>query len=377
MLPFSLKRTKAILMKEFIHLKRDMVTLQMIVMVPIMQLLVFGYALNNDPKHMPTAVISHDNSMLTRSIVTGLKNTDYFAITHQTFSEEEAHAMLQEGKVQFVVSIPDGFMRDVIRGEKPQLLVEADATDPTAISGALGSVEAVVQSVMERDLKGTLSPHQGKAPPVDVRLHRRYNPEGFTRYNIIPGLVAIILTMTGVMMTALAITRERERGTMENLLVMPVRPSEVMLGKIIPYIIIGYLQAFIIIVVSKLLFGVPIMGSLTLLAVTLFLFIASNMAMGFLLSAASQNQAQSLQLSMMVTLPSIMLSGFLFPFRGMPLWAQMIGSLTPATYFIRISRGILLKGNNFIEIWPHIWPLLLLLAFIAALAVKKYRQTLD
>lgn len=374
---FSFRRAGAVLAKEFIQLKRDSITLRMIIMIPLMQLLLFGYALNTDPKHMPSAVLAQDHSQFARSFVSALKNTDYFSIDYETSSEEEAMLMLQQGRVQFIITIPENFNRDLLRGQHPQILIEADATDPVATSGALAAVSGALESAINRDFKGPLARLKAAQGPVDIRLHRLYNPEGFTRYNIVPGLIAIILTMTGIMMTALAITRERERGTMENLLAMPVKPLEVMAGKITPYVIIGYIQAAIIIMVAKFLFDIPIVGSLWLLAAALFGFITCNMALGFTLSAAAQNQTQAMQMSMMVTLPSLMLSGFLFPFRGMPLWAQAIGSLMPATHFISISRGVLLKGNGFIEIWPDLIPLLVFMVIITLIAMKRYRQTLD
>lgn len=374
---FSLRRAGAVLFKEFIQLGRDRVTLRMIVMIPVMQLLLFGYALNTDPKHLPTAVLSQDNGSLARAFVTGLRNTEYFSIDYEAASERDARELLQRGQVQFVISIPAHFQRDLVRGQRPQILIEADASDPVATSGALAAANGMLSTVLRRELKGPLSHLANSPAPVDLRLHRLYNPEGFTRYNIVPGLIAIILTMTGIMMTALAITRERERGTMENLLAMPVRPLEVMAGKITPYVLIGFLQSAIILLVAKFLFAIPIVGSLWLLMGSLLIFITCNMAIGFTLSAAAQNQTQAMQMSMMVTLPTIMLSGFLFPFRGMPLWAQVIGSAFPATHFINISRGILLKGSDFTEIWPHLWPLFLFMIVITIIAMKRYRRTLD
>ena len=374
---FSLRRTLAIMVKEFRQLKRDIVTLRMIVFIPILQLVLFGYALNTDPKHLPAVVLAQDHGPIVRSLITGLRNTDYFAIDYEVQTEREALTLVQTGKAQFIISVPENFSRDLVRGDRPELLIEADATDPVATAGALAAVNGVLESTARKDFKGPLASLRREPPPIDVRLHRMYNPEGFTRFNIVPGLIAIILTMTGIMMTALAVTRERERGTMENLLAMPVRPLEVMIGKIAPYVIIGYIQSFIIVVVAKFLFDIPIIGSLWLLSGTLLAFITCNMAIGFTLSAAAENQTQALQMSLMVTLPSIMLSGFLFPFRGMPLWAQVIGTAMPATHFIRISRGILLKGNGPLEVWPDFWPLLVFVLVITIIALNRYRRTLD
>lgn len=374
---FSLRRTWAIMIKEFRQLRRDRSTFAMMILVPIMQLLLFGYAINSDPKHMPTAVLAQDHGIFARSFIAGLKNSDYFSIDREATSEMEARLLLQQGKVQFVVSIPENFERNIIRGEKPSLLIEADATDPTASAGALGAVGGILDMIVKQEFIGPLSFLKGKANPIQVQVHRLYNPEGFSRYNIVPGLMGIVLTMTGVIMTALALTRERERGTMENLLSMPVRPIEVMTGKITPYVLIGYVQSFLIIMASRYLFDVPIIGNIGLLSVALIVFIICNLALGFTMSAASQNQMQAMQMSFMVMLPSILLSGFMFPFWGMPKWAQIIGSFLPATYFIRIVRSVLLKGGDFIEIWPHFWPLLIFMLFITALAMKLYRRTLD
>ena len=375
---FSFRRTNAILMKEFIQLSRDKVTLQMIVLIPIIQLLIFGYALNTDPKHLPTAVLSQDNSTIARAFVTGLQNSGYFDVRYHVQSREEAETLIQQGKIVFIVTIPANFQRHMIRKEHPAILLEADATDPQASSGAVAAAENVLKRIIQRHpIEGTLSYLKTVPAAITLITQKRYNPEGFTRYNIVPGLIAVILTMTGIMMTALAITRERERGTMENLLAMPARPLEVMAGKIIPYVIIGFIQAAIIIAASKTLFDIPIIGSLWLLTLALLIFITCNMAMGFTLSAATENQTQALQLSITITLPSIMLSGFMFPFLGMPLWAQIIGKLLPATHFINLSRAILLKGSTFTEIWPHFWPLLVFMVFITLIAMKRYRQTLD
>lgn len=375
--PLSWRRLKAIMVKEFTQLRRDRSTFAMIIMIPIFQLLLFGYAINSDPRHMPTAILAQDHSIMARSFVAALKNSDYFSIQKEITTTREARNLLQKGGMQFVVTIPEGFQRDLVRGTKPTILIEGDATDPMAMSGALGSMRQILAESLQHDVKGVLSYLDGGDLPATVNVHRLYNPEGFSRYNIVPGLMGVVLTMTGIMMTALAMTRERERGTMENLLSMPVRPIEVMAGKIAPYIIIGYIQSFLIVLVAKLLFEVPIIGSLALLAGVLLIFIVCNLALGFTLSVAARNQTQALQFSIFPVLPSILLSGFMFPFYGMPHWAQMLGSCLPLTYFARIVRGILLKGNGFVEIWPHVWPLLIFMTVITAIAMKLYKQTLD
>jgi len=373
----SLRRTWAMMIKELTQLRRDRATFATMLLVPIMQLLLFGYAINTDPKNLPTAVLAQDHSLFSRSIIAGLKNSEYFLIDKETDSEAEARLLLQQGQEQFVITIPENFERDIVRGEKPALLIEADATDPTASANALSAVAGIVDQIVKQDFPGALAHLQGADEPFQVQVHRLYNPEGFSRYNIVTGLMGIVLTMTGVMMTALALTRERERGTMENLLSMPVKPIEVMAGKILPYVAIGYVQAFIIVGAAKYLFDVPILGSLGLLAAALFVFITCNLALGFTISAGCQSQMQAMQMSFMILLPSILLSGYMFPFLGMPKWAQVIGSMLPVTYFMRIVRSILLKGGDFVEIWPHLWPLFIFMFLVTALAMKFYRKTLD
>lgn len=373
----SSSRIYAILKKEFTQLKRDRSTFAMILLIPIVQLLLFGYAINNDPKHLPTAVISRDNSIFARSFITGLKNSEYFNISSNIRSDEEGRELLQKGKVQFVITIPENYGRDLIRGNIPDILVEADATDPTATMGAIAALNGILDSVLERDLKDGFSQLIGTPPPVNIIIHKLYNPEGFTRYNIVPGLIGMVLTLTGVMMTALALTKERERGTMENLLAMPVKAIEVMVGKIAPYVLIGYFQSMMILLAAKFLFDVPIIGSLWLLSLSLIFFIICNLSLGFSISTVAKNQTQAMQMSFMVFLPSIMLTGFMFPFVGMPNWAQSLGSLIPMTYFVRIVRAILLKGGTFVEIWPNLWPLMLFMVLISAFTIKVYKKTLD
>jgi ABC-2 type transport system permease protein len=373
----ALRRVWAILKKELIQLKRDKGTFGMIVMIPIMQLLLFGYAINTDPKHMPAAVLAKDSGIIARSFIAGMENSGYFSMERGVSSEREGRLLLQQGRISFLVTIPENFSRDLVREAAPRLLIEADATDPIATAGALSAAGGILDAVVRRDMTGPLARLQGKAPPFQVQVQRLYNPEGLTRYNIIPGLIGVVLTMTGVMMTALALTRERERGTMENLLAMPVRPIEVMAGKIAPYVLIGYIQSFIIVGAAVLLFSVPVLGSLLLLAGVLLVFIVCNLALGFTLSAGAKNQMQAMQMSMFTFLPSLMLSGFMFPFQGMPKWAQVIGNALPMTYFIRTVRGIMLKGSGPAEIWPHVWPMLIFMAVITTIAMKFYRRTLD
>jgi ABC-2 type transport system permease protein len=374
---FTFHRFIAVLMKEFVQMRRDRLTFAMMIGVPVMQLILFGYAINLDPKALPAAVVSADSSPFSRSLTRALENTGYFKVVATPATVEEADHLLALGKVQFVLQIPEDFAKRVQRGDKAVVLVEADATDPAATSNALSALAQVSLTGLDHDLTGPLSALKAGTPPFEIRVHRRYNPEGITQYNIVPGLMGVVLTMTMVMMTSIAMTRERERGTMENLLATPVRPLEVMLGKIVPYIVVGYVQVVVILTAAKYLFGVPMVGSLLLLSTVLVLFIATNLAIGFTFSTLAKSQMQAMQMTMFFFLPSMLLSGFMFPFRGMPDWAQVLGEALPLTHFLRIVRGILLKGSGLADVSPHVWPLALILVVVSAAALKRYQRTLD
>jgi len=374
---FAWHRFLAVVNKEFIQMRRDRLTFAMMVGIPMIQLILFGFAINADPKELPTAVLVADHSEFSRSFVRALENSGYFKVTAQPRNETEAERLIAEGDAQFVVSIPENFARKLVRGERPAILVEADATDPTAVGNAVGALSQLAQTALNRDLQGALQPLQGKPAPFDVQIHRRYNPEGITQYNIVPGLMGVILTMTMIMQTGLAMTRERERGTMENLLATPVRPFEVMAGKIVPYIMVGYIQVTLILLAARLIFGVPILGSVVLLYAVVLLFIAANLSVGLMFSTIAKNQMQAMQMTFFFFLPSMLLSGFMFPFRGMPEWAQNVGSLLPLTHFLRMVRGILLKGNGLMETLPHLWAIGLFLLTVVAIGLKRYRKTLD
>ncbi|WP_375592040.1 ABC transporter permease [Chitiniphilus eburneus] len=374
---FSVARWWSVVLKEFLQLRRDRITFGMIIGLPIVQLALFGFAINTDPKHMPTALVIADHSEFSRSYVAAMKNSEYFDIIGELPSEEAGRAALARGEVQFVLNVPAGFTRDLLRGDKPALLVEADATDPMATGMALSAVAQLGQYVARRDLTGPLATLRGGEPPFEVRVHRLYNPEGNAQFNTVPGLMGVILTMTMVMMTGLAMTRERERGTMENLLATPVRPIEVMTGKIVPYVAIGLIQASIILLAAYFVFQVPFAGSLIAIYLAALLFIAATLTVGITLSSLAQNQLQAMQLTMFYFLPNILLSGFMFPFRGMPQWAQYIGNVLPLTHFNRLIRGILLKGSGWADLWPSIWPLLLFTVVVMGIALRFYRRTLD
>jgi len=374
---FSLSRWWSIVLKEFLQLRRDRVTFAMIVGIPIIQLTLFGFAINTDPKHLPTAVIIADQSPFSRSFVAALENSAYFDVVESLPNEEAGRRALARGDVQFVLSVPVDFSRRLLRGERPSLLLEADATDPVAVSSALAALPGLIQPVADKDIIGPLSQLNGRPAAFDVQIHRLYNPENITQYNVVPGLMGVILTMTMVMMTGLAITRERERGTMENLLATPVQPLEVMTGKIVPYVFIGLIQVSIVLTAARFVFHVPFAGSLIAIYVSALLFIAANLTVGITLSSLAQNQLQGVQLTFFWFLPNILLSGFVIPFAGMPGWAQWIGSLLPLTYFNRLVRGIMLKGAGWVDLWPHIWPMLAFMVVMMAIAVRAYRRTLD
>lgn len=374
---FSLARMLAVFIKEFQQMMRDRLTFAMAVGVPIMQLVLFGYAINTDPKGLPTAIVSTDSGPMARGVLAAMQNTGYFRVDHLLTNEREAEALIETGAVQFMVVIPDNFSHRLVRGEKPALLVSADATDPSASVNAVAALNALVPQAVSNDLPGALRGWGKVQPSFEVRVHRRYNPEGLSRYNIVPGLVGTILTMTMVMLTSLAMTRERERGTMENLLATPVRPSEVMVGKILPYVVMGYVQLGVILGAAFVLFEVPMVGSFSLLLAMIGVFIVANLGVGFTFSTVAKNQLQAMQMTFFFFLPSMLLSGFMFPFRAMPLWAQWVGEVLPLTHFLRIVRGILLKGNTFTQLWQELWPMLLFLFVAGALALMRYRQTLD
>jgi ABC-2 type transport system permease protein len=365
------------IVKEFIQMRRDRLTFGMMIGIPIIQLTLFGFAINSDPKHLPTAILLADNGPQGRTLLHAIQNSSYFQFVRQVQTESEGNKVLARGEVQFVINIPENFTRDLLRGDRPSILVEADATDPAATSNALGSLRFLINTVLENDFKGPLAFLSGTNSSVDLRIHARYNPEANTQFNIVPGLMGVVLTMTMIMITGLAITRERESGTMENLLSMPTRPFEVMIGKIIPYIFVGYIQISLILTAAHFLFHVPMVGSLGLLLMAAFVFIVANLAVGITFSTIAQNQRQAMQMSFFFFLPSILLSGFMFPFRGMPQWAQVVGEILPLTHFLRIVRGILLKGNGFNDIILQLWQIALFAVVVLTIAVKRYRQTLD
>jgi ABC-2 type transport system permease protein len=370
-------RIRAVLLKEFIQMRRDRLTFAMILGIPILQLVLFGYAINTDPKHLPTGIVMADNGPVARAIVAGMQTSGYYSI-RRNLSEAEARHALADGSLAFVITVPTGFHRDLVRGLGAQIVVEADASDPTASANAIAALPEIVSRAVAASMDGAAAANAGAhSAAAELVVHRHYNPERITAYNIVPGLIGVILTMTATLMTALALTRETERGTMENLLAMPLRPVEIMIGKIVPYIGVGFLQVAVILSAAWVLFSVPMEGSLLLLLSAVLLFIAANVTLGYTFSTLARSQLQAMQMTVFFFLPSILLSGFMFPFRGMPVWAQAIGQALPLTHFLRAVRGIMLKGNDALQTLPHVWPVAAFLLVIGTIALLRFRRTLD
>lgn len=372
-----LARIYAILTKELIQMRRDRLTFAMMLVIPVVQLVLFGFAINSDPKNLPTAVHLEEQTPIVRTILKALENSGYFRLVSSTSDPRQSGSLLASGNVAFVINIPAGFTDRLLRGEKPELLIEADASDPAAASHAISYADTIINRALTHELSGPLAGLKASAKPLQVMVQPRYNPEGITQYNIVPGLLGVILTMTLVMITGMAITREAERGTLENLLAMPASPFEVMLGKILPYIGVGAVQTTIVLLVAHYLFSVPFVGSLLLLLSGVALFIIANLALGFTFSTVAKSQMQAMQLTFFFFLPSILLSGFMFPFRGMPAWAQFIGELLPLTHFLRIVRGVMLKGAAFSDVQHEFFAIVLFILLAGTVALLRYKRTLD
>ena len=367
------RRTGAMVLKEFLQLRRDRITFATMITIPLLQLVLFGYAINTTPRDLPTAVLLQESSDVGRSILAALQNTKYFKVTQQLHDAAEFDQVLSSGKVLFALEIPSGFERALRRGDKPALLVAADATDPVASGPAVAALSQIVDTAL-RNERGV--PDKGQ-PLFEIRTHQRYNPAAVTALNVVPGLLGTILTLTMLIFTALSVTREIERGTMESLLAMPITPLEIMLGKIAPYVLVGFLQATLIIAAGVLMFAVPLVGNLALLVALTTLFIATNLSLGYTFSTLAQNQLQAVQMSMMFFLPNMLLSGFIFPFLGMPKWAQIVGECLPLTHFMRIARSIMLKGSTLSELRYDALALAALMAVAMIIAVTRFRRTLD
>jgi len=373
----SMNRLGAVFIKELIQLRRDRLTFATMIMIPVMQLILFGFAINSDPKHLPTAILDNDHSPFSRLFITSLRATDYFDIRYSLSGPDEIDAKILSGAVNFVVEIPQDFERRLVRGENPAILVIADGADPTAVNGAQMALNGMAAQVFSRELTGPLADRAGKPGPYEVRLQKRYNPAGETRLNIVPGLVGTILTLTMLIFTALSVTREIERGTMESLLAMPINPVEIMLGKILPYAAVGFFQMALIAAAARFIFVVPVVGNLGTFVILTMLFIVANLSVGYTFSTIAKNQLQAMQMSFFFFLPSILLSGFMFPFRGMPDWAQDIGSILPLTHYLRIVRGVMLKGAGFADLASDTAALAAFTLAAMTVAVARFRQTLD
>ncbi|TGQ07892.1 MULTISPECIES: ABC transporter permease [unclassified Mesorhizobium] len=374
---FSFARLGALLIKEFIQMRRDRITFAMMLGVPLMQLVLFGFAINNDPKSLPAALVATSSDPYTRAMVSALQTTGYYRFDHVAQSAEEAEFLMARGDVSFVVTIPADFARRVERGDNPQILIEADATDPSVASGAISTLSTVAGQALLRAQGTQDAAREAARGQLDVVVHRRYNPEGVSQYNIVPGLLGVILQMTMVMMTAMALTRETERGTMENLLAMPSSPLEIMLGKVLPYLVVGAVQVVVVLVAAKLLFGIPFVGSLTLLLSSVLVFVLSLVLLGYTISTMARSQMQAMQLTFFFFLPSLLLSGFMFPYRGMPGWAQSLGEIFPLTHFLRITRAVMLKGAELPAVATEIGWLAVFVGLFAGFALVRFRRTLD
>ncbi|MCB2124258.1 MAG: ABC transporter permease [Rhodobacteraceae bacterium] len=373
----SLRRLAAMLTKEVIQMRRDRVTFAMMLGIPLLQLVLFGFAINSDPKHLPAALVAPTQDRFTRAIVSALELTGYYRFTHPAASAAEAESLITRGDVSFVVTVPSDFGRRVERGDRPEILIEADATDPSVASGAISTLGTVAADALLRERGTEAEAAAAAASQLQVTVHKRYNPEGITQYNIVPGLLGVILQMTMVMMTSMALTREIERGTMENLLSMPATPVEIMLGKVLPYLGVGAVQVVVVLVAAKLIFGVPFVGALPLLLAGVFVFVAALVILGYLISTAARTQMQAMQLTFFFFLPSLLLSGFMFPYRGMPGWAQVLGEVFPLTHFLRLIRAVMLKGSDYAGVAQPMAALVLFVLAFATLALLRFRRTLD
>jgi ABC-2 type transport system permease protein len=373
----SFSRIAAVFIKELVQMRRDRPTFAIMIMVPVMQLALFGFAIDTDPRHLPAAVELRDDGPLTRSFLASLKQSTYVEIVDIVYTDEEGEDLLRSGKVNFLIVIPENFETEFVRGERPEILIAADASDPVAAGGVIGAVGEIARRAFAPELERLPAKLRGGAPPYEVVIHRQYNPEGETAFNIVPGLLGVILTMTMTMITSIALTRERERGTYEALLSSPVRPLEIMIGKTTPYIFVGAIQTGIILLAARFVFHIPFAGDPLAFLLVISLFILTNLMLGYLISTVARTQMQAMQMTFFVFLPSILLSGFMFPFRAMPAWARAIGEGIPNTHFLRMVREIMLKGAGLADIQSDLGPLALILLVLAGIALLRFQRTLD
>lgn len=374
---FSWRRLNGLFVKEFTQFKRDYSTFVLVIGIPLIQVILFGLAINTNPKNLPTSLLNYDNGQFSRTLIHEFANTGYFAFNYFPDSEAEANDLIKRHDTLFTLNIPSDFSRNVVRGKSPQILLEVDGTDPVSVAYAVQAARDLMPSVFQYDLNGTLQSLQQNQAALSLVVHTRYNPNAITQYNIVPGLMGTVLTITFVMVASMALVRERERGTLESLLSTPITPLEVILGKSAPYFIVGYLQVILIIFCATEFFKIPLNGSLLLLLFVTLPFILANLFVGILISTISRTQLEASQLGIVFFLPSLLLSGFAFPFNGMPKWAEIIGNCLPMTHYIYMVRGIMLKGSGWFDVWRDLLPLTLFMIIILFIALKRYRRTLD
>ena len=349
----------------------------MLLIIPFLQIILFGYAINTNPKFLPTSVIDYDRSEFSRKLIQGLINSEYFSIHTLNPTEKQAERLMREGKTLITIHINSDFSKKLIRGEVPEVLMEADFTDFFAVGGAISTAETVVNQLYSKEKKGLFHYFNSGLPTVVLNVHRLYNPTLNTTYNMIPGLIGVIIFLTLAILASHTITDEKTQGTFLTLINSPIKSYELILGKIIPYILIGYVQLTIVILFAWWLFDLPIHGSLALFYLVSFPFIVASLVYGIYCSIIASSSMLSQQFVILIYLPSIFLSGFMFPFYGLPKFAQYIGELLPLTHYIRISRGIFIKGYNLEEVWVHLWPILIFLLIFSILSVITFKKTLD
>jgi ABC-2 type transport system permease protein len=371
------ERLRSIFWKEFIQMRRDRATLGMMLGIPVIQLMLFGYAVNMDVRHLPATVLDYSHTQESRSLIQRFEATGNFRLTRATDSYEEALRLVDRGSARAAIVIPADFARRMKRGGPAQVQVLVDASDPTVSQNAIAAAQLVGQSVNLEIVSSLAGPLARTVPPLDVRVRPLYNPALKTAIFIVPGIIGVLLSNMLIIITAMAIVREREAGTLEQLIVTPLSRTEIMLGKIAPYVVVGYVQMTAVLVLGSILFQVPIRGSLLTIYLIAFLFIVASLGLGLFVSTLARTGAQAIQSSFFFLLPNIMLSGFMFPREGMPAFAQALGWAIPLTYFLQILRGVILKGVGIAELWPQALALVGFAVLFFTFAVQRFHKTLD
>ncbi|HTM46761.1 MAG TPA: ABC transporter permease [Polyangiaceae bacterium] len=372
------QRQWAIARKELLQLKRDRATLAMMVVLPVMQLLLFGYAINTDVRHIPTVVYDQDQSAGSRDLWRSMEATRFYDVVGQVRSYQEVERAIRSGMARVALVVPPRFSSDLKRGRTAHAQLVVDGSDPQVVASATNTAASLVAARSSELVLTRLSKVSGAKPQPAIELEPNtwYNPDLRTAIYVVPGLIGVILTMTMVMLTSMAIARERERGTLEQLIVSPVKNIELMIGKILPYVIIGYVQMTLVLFVGRAIFGVPLVGSLPLLYCLVFVFISANLALGLVFSTLAKTQQQAMQMSFFFLLPNILLSGFMFPFEGMPKPAQWIAQGLPLTHFLRVVRGITLKGAGFEDVVGEVIWMGGILTVLVTLATLRFSKKL-